>query len=426
MGPSRLPKTALSKKALPKAIDQLRALRRNARHPALRISFLATAVAVVASCSIHAAVKDLPATGQAEGMRAPLHTEGGKIVDSRGEEVVLTGVNWFGLETGSFAPHGLWARNWSQMLDQMAGQGFNTLRLPYSNELFDPASKPNGIDQKLNPDLVGLTGPQLMDKIVDGATSRGMMVMLDRHRPTSQGQSALWYTDKVSEDTWIKDWTTLAKHYRNNPLVIGADLHNEPHANATWGDGNRSTDWRQAAERAGNAVLAANPNWLVFVEGVETYQGQGGKGYWWGGNLQGARDNPVRLTDQSKLVYSAHDYSPKVWSQNWFTDPAFPANLPALWDSQWGYLAKEGKAPVVLGEFGGRSVGGDAEGVWQQSLVRYLQQSKIGYTYWSWNPNSGDTGGVLADDWTTVNKDKMALLKTYQGPMAPRPTAGRA
>ena len=354
--------------------------------------------------------------------RPPLHTSGGKIVDAHGREVVLTGVNWFGLETGTFAPHGLWTRNWSEMLDQMAGAGFNTLRLPYSNELFSPASKPTGIDPGKNPDLVGLTGPQIMDKIVDGATGRGMMVLLDRHRPDAQGQSNLWYTDHVTEQTWITDWVALARHYRDNPLVIGADLHNEPHGEATWGDGNKATDWRAAAERAGNAVLAANPNWLIVVEGVESYQGNG---YWWGGNLQGAKAHPVRLADQSKLVYSAHDYSPKVWQQSWFASPDFPANLPALWDSMWGYLAKENSTPVLLGEFGGRSVGGDAEGVWQHSLMRYLKEHRISYTYWCWNPDSGDTGGVLADDWTTVHEDKLAMLRAYQWPMAQPPASGR-
>ena len=34
----------------------------------------------------------------------------------------------------------------------------------------------------------------------------------------------------------------------------------------------------------------------------------------------------------------------------------------------------------------------------------------ISWTFWSWNPNSGDTGGILADDWTTVNQNKMAYL----------------
>ncbi|WP_203981503.1 glycoside hydrolase family 5 protein [Planosporangium flavigriseum] len=400
------------------------------RKPVLYTSVLATLLAVAAAVSIPSLSMDKPA-GEAQSqsqskasMKFPLRAEGGKIVDANGKEVVLTGVNWFGLETGNYAPHGIWQRNWQQMLDEMVGQGFNTLRLPYSNEALQAKSIPTqGIDTKMNPDLVGLNGEQIMDKIVNGATSRGMMVMLDRHRPDQYGQSSLWYTDKVSEETWINDWVKLATKYKNNPLVIAADLHNEPHAEATWGDGNEKTDWKMAAERAGNAILKANPNMLIVVEGIETYKGEGGKGYWWGGNLQGAKEHPVKLSDQSKLVYSAHDYSPKVWGQQWFSDPNFPKNMPALWDQQWGYLVKDNTAPVILGEFGGRSVDTkDAEGVWQHALIDYLKQNNISYTYWSWNPNSGDTGGIVGEDWTTVNKDKMDLLKSYQGPMAPKPT----
>lgn len=392
--------------------------RRLVRNPLVWVVVAATMLTLVLMPSfgrlgIRFGTEDASAAGPR--VHPPLHADHGKIVDARGHEVVLSGVNWFGLETGTFAPHGLWTRNWSQMLDQIAGAGFNTIRLPYSNQLFDPASKPNGIDLKKNPDLAGLTGPQIMDRIVDGATARGIMVILDRHRPDAQAQSALWYTDHVSEQRWLDDWVMLAKRYRDNPLVIGADLHNEPHGNATWGDGNKATDWRAAAERAGNAVLAANPNWLVLVEGVESYQGHG---YWWGGNLQGATQHPVKLRDQSKLVYSAHDYSPNVWQQSWFSDPAFPNNLPALWDSMWGSLARGGQAPVLLGEFGGRSVGADPEGVWQHSLLGYLKQRGIGYTYWCWNPDSGDTGGILADDWSSVHQDKLALLRGYQGPLA--------
>src|ERR1044072_547242 len=69
-------------------------------------------------------------------VKFPLSTKKGEIVDSQGHKVVLTGVNWFGSETGTFAPHGLWARSWESMLDQMAKQGFNTIRFPYSNEMF--------------------------------------------------------------------------------------------------------------------------------------------------------------------------------------------------------------------------------------------------------------------------------------------------
>ena len=148
------------------------------------------------------------------------------------------------------------------------------------------------------------------------------------------------------ESRWINDWVMLAQHYRGNPTVIGADLHNEPHDPATWGDGNPATDWRLAAERAGNAILAVNPDWLIIVEGIEHYQGAS---YWWGGNLEGAKQYPVQLSVPHQLVYSAHDYGPEVYDQNWFQAPTFPKNMPSFWQKHWGYLQTEKIAPVYLG-----------------------------------------------------------------------------
>jgi endoglucanase len=350
-----------------------------------------------------------------KSLSGPLHASGSELLDANGHKVTLTGVNWFGFETGTFAPHGLWTRNWQSMLDQMVSSGFNTIRLPYSNELFSQTAPPTeGIDYGKNPDLKGLYGINLMDRIVKGATDRGLMVLLDQHRPDSKGQSELWYTSGLSEQKWIDDWTMLANHFRGNPLVIGGDLHNEPRGQATWGDGNQKTDWRLASERAGNAILKVNPDWLVVVEGVEKV---GNDSYWWGGNLEGAKDNPVRLSEPDKLVYSAHDYGPGVYRQNWFDAPNFPNNMPGLWNKYWSYLNVDGKAPVLLGEFGGKSIATTTtEGIWQRKLFSYLKEHGISYTYWSWNPDSGDTGGVLKNDWQTVDEAKLDVMKQYQAP----------
>jgi endoglucanase len=340
----------------------------------------------------------------------------GKIVDGPGHEVRLTGVNWFGFETSTFAPHGLWARNWHDMLDQIKLAGFNTIRLPYTNQLLDdPSAVPTGIDYAKNPDLRGLHGLALMDRIIDGAAQRGLRVILDRHRPTAAAQSELWYTDRVPESRWVDDWTALARHYRGNPAIIGADLHNEPHGPATWGDGNSRTDWRLAAEHAGNAILSVNPDWLIFVEGIESYHGDY---YWWGGNLKGAGEFPVRLSQPAKLVYSAHDYGPEVSPQPWFKAANYPHNLPSVWQRHWAYLKRDHRVAVFVGEFGGRSVGQDREGQWQTSLVAFLQQTGIGYTYWSWNPDSADTGGLLEDNWHKLNDAKLRILAAYQWPAA--------
>ena len=165
-----------------------------------------------------------------------------------------------------------------------------------------------------------------------------------------------------------------------------------------------------AASSTSSASDQENP----FVEGVEKFQGDV---YWWGGNLEGARDFPVRLSRPDKLVYSAHDYGPEIWPQPWFHAPDFPNNLPAVWQRHWAYLQLERRAPVLLGEFGGRSVSEDRAGKWQRTLIAYLQRTGTSYTYWSWNPNSSDTGGILQDNWTTPDDQKLRILSAYQWPL---------
>jgi endoglucanase len=343
---------------------------------------------------------------------ATFHTCGRQILTSDGRPVMITGVSWFGMETGTYAPHGLWTRNWQAMLDQITALGFNTVRIPLSNDALVPGRMPQNINYAVNPDLTGKTSLEVLDLLVRGAGERGLKVILDRHRPTQSGQSDLWYTDAVSEARWISDWVMLAQRYNGQAAVLGMDLHNEPRGPATWGSGDVSTDWRMAAQRAGNAILGVNPYVLIFVQGVER---SGDDWYWWGGNLIDARSAPVELGVPGRVVYSPHDYGPDVYPQGWFSASDFPSNLPAIFDAHWGYLANEQIAPVVLGEFGG-SAGQGADGVWQRTLMDYAQQHEIGWLSWAFNPNSGDTGGLLADDWLSVVQSKADL---YRGHLAP-------
>jgi endoglucanase len=224
----------------------------------------------------------------------------------------------------------------------------------------------------------------------------------------------------MPQSRWISDWVMLAQHYKDNTTIIGADLANEPHGPATWGDGNQATDWRMAAEQAGNAILAVNPNWLIIVEGIEQYHGDS---YWWGGNLEGAAQYPVKLSVPDRLVYSAHDYGPELYNQSWF-QAAKPTDLfNTVFEKHWSFVQKLG-VPVYVGEFGGNSTGMDAEGVWQRALVAFMKVSGISYTYWAWNPDSGDTGGILENDWKTVNQNKLDILSSYKWPIL-GPTASQ-
>jgi endoglucanase len=346
-----------------------------------------------------------------------LHTCGGKIYDAQGHEIRIAGINWSGMEEGGYAPGGLGNRSLGSLLDQIKALGYNTIRLPFSSEAVESGQQVGNINYGLNPDLQGLSWLGLLDQIVAGARQRGLRVILDRHQPTSSGRIDLWYDSTVSEARWIADWEMLAAHYAGNDTVIAFDLSNEPHGAATWGTGDPATDWHLAAEKAGNAVLAKNPYLLIFVEGVENYQGDH---YWWGGNLLGVQSSPVVLSVPHRVVYSPHDYGPAISDQAWFHDPRYPLNLPGEWDRHWGYIEEQGIAPVVLGEFGGWSFGSDPDGLWQRTLVAYLAVHHFSALVWSLNP-SWDTGGILNGDWQSVN---VAKQQAYTAILAPPIPAG--
>ena len=360
-----------------------------------------------------------PITDHASGW---LSTQGNQIVDASGHSFQIEGVNWFGFESSTLAPHGLWTRSYKDMMSQMKDLGFNSIRLPFSSDTLHSGDSPNGIDLAKNPDLQGLSALQIMDKIVDYAGQVGLKIILDHHRSDSGAGTSgngLWYDSQHSQAQWISDWQMLARRYANDPTVIGGDLHNEPY-NGVWGGGG-ANDWAAAAEQAGNAIGAVNPNWLIFVEGVGSYKGES---YWWGGNLMGVKDRPIELNSSDKLVYSAHDYPNSVYPQTWFQETDFAQKLPQKFDQMWGYIYKDGIAPIYVGEFGSALID-PKDAQWLDAITAYMSgdfnndgasdiaasMRGMSWSYWSWNPNSGDTGGILGNDWNSVNQNKLNYLE---------------
>ena len=354
-----------------------------------------------------------PGTGSliADG---PLSTSGNQIIDVNGNSVQIRAVNWFGAENDVRAPHGLWSRPMTDMMDQMVAEGFNAIRLPFSvqNILEDQVATSVAGD----PSLAGLTTLEIFDRIIDYAEQIGIKIILDAHRVTQgNGAEGIWYSGQYDETDWINAWEILANRYGDSTAVIGADLLNEPHL-GTWGTGQRN-DWPAAAEIAGNAVLDIAPDWLILVEGIGSYDGDP---YWWGGQLQGVRDRPVVLNADDKLVYSPHDYPASIFNQPWFTDGS---DLYEVFRENWGFIHEEGIAPILLGEFGSR-LENPLDLVWAEAITNYLAGDFDGdgvndlgdgemgpsFAWWSWNPNSGDTGGYLNDDWLTVRQNAADLL----------------
>lgn len=333
-----------------------------------------------------------------------------------GQQIQLRGVNWFGFETEIHAPHGLWLRNWKDMVSQIKQAGFNSVRVPFCPATINSSSV-SGIDYSINPDLRGLNSLEILDKVVTEMNNQQIYVLLDHHRPDCQAISQLWYTDSYTEAQWIKDLQFVANRYLNREYFMGIDLKNEPHGSATWGTGNPRTDWNKAAEKAGKAVLSVNPKLLIFVEGVqENSKCSSSVGHWMGGNIEPIACDPIdtKSIPANKLVLSPHVYGPDVYPQNYFNDANFPHNMNNIWDTHFGNAADEGHT-IVPGEWGGKYGEGDPRDIaWQRAMANYFQTNGICNSYyWSWNPNSGDTGGILRDDWKTMRTDKLDLIMSY-------------
>jgi endoglucanase len=369
------------------------------------------------------------------------HTSGNKILDSAGNQVRIAGINWYGFETPDMVAHGLWSVDYKVVVDDIRSLGYNTIRIPFSNQMVETPIVPQNIGYygnggPINTDLQGLNSLQILDKIIGYAGQDGLKVILDDHRSeagNSAEQNGLWYTSAYPQSAWVNDWVTLAHRYAGNTTVIGADLRNEPHTptgvtyanGATWGTGT-ATDFRLACQTAGNAVLAVQPNWLIMVEGIGEFQHADGSidSTWWGGDLQGVADFPVQLNVANRVVYSPHDYGPDEFQQTWFNSSTTPASLAAVWAKYWGYVSAQNTAPIWVGEFGvpnsdaGTTAAG-SEGQWFASLIQYIKATPaMGWTYWALNGE--DRYGLLDGSYSisSASATKQSLLASIQFPLS--------
>lgn len=359
---------------------------------------------------------------QGSGVDVPgYHTNGQQIVDPSGNPYRIKAVSWYGLEGPNYAPLGLYTLNVDDILSSVRAMGFNTIRITWSSEILHPTHKPGSINQVVNPELFTLTTPlAILDAIVEHAQQHDLNVILSRHQSSAGNQDDLWYNDAYPPDQFPKDWVTLAARYAGNPTVIGCDLQNDLKGAATWGDGNPMTDWKAAAEGAGNAILTqANPSVLIFVQGIE--KSSDGTYYWRGGNLKDARDHPIELVAPHRLVYAPQDFAeeannpPDGKTPSWFTVSTYPGNLPGVWNASWGYLLDSG--PVLLAAFG-TALTNDSDQEWLvDELEPYIEgHPGLSFAYWALNAESSDVKGIYTNNWNSTNPDLLKALQPILGP----------
>ncbi|WP_327686649.1 glycoside hydrolase family 5 protein [Streptomyces sp. NBC_00467] len=423
-------------------------------------------------------IAERPAVQQA-AWTPPLSTRGRYIVDADGNRFKLKSGNWHGASgtwTGSGNPDNAEDNHAGEKSDRMplgldrasmsaivAGfreLGLNSVRLPFSNEMLRDSRPVADASVAANPSLRGRTPLQVYDAAVEALTGAGFAVVLNNHTNTTRWCCGVdgnerWNASQ-SDATWENDWLFMARRYRANPRVVGADLYNEVRRSVwddpNWGLGDRH-DWFAATQRLGDRILQeANPDLLIVVEGIN----------WTGIPVDGLPHErptlePVQrlshtLVRSGKLVYSAHFYDytgPRhsgatgtgETSDNRYRDFT-RAELHDVLRRQAFYVSGEGDrhftAPVWISEFGvgGRDEHGEKQRAWFENFVDFLVQADADFAYWplvGWHENRRGNGWALlhwdaaggrigvfdGDDWRAGAWSRLIAADGRTGQVAP-------
>ena len=403
-----------------------------------------------------------------------LTTFNDEIIDANGNKVALHGFSWFGFNSGTTMMDGLWGGPalgsdfatavWRQKL-----LGFNAVRLPFSFAEFSKTPRsftenctlPSAADVAASVTPSGATAPGTPPAlayeptrqsgscneylpsdtvfnryvwVVQFYTRNGFYVLMDNH--FREDQTVL----TAGTQSWASQWANLVQTVLKDPSTHGkifVDVLNEPdNYGLVWEGGNGKPALGDLYLAAMDAIYPVAPGVVYFVEGT----GQGALGANWGdgfstdANLLTSGVSDPRAFFKTlgskpyskQVVISPHVYGPAVTGAT----AAFEgASLYKRLSNTFGYLTKQGycgdssckQFPVAVGEFGSKFVDTNDEAT-MTGLATYLNNTADAvdgrhntipnWFYWDWNADSGDTGGLVEDDWVSLAWVKLQYLTT--------------
>lgn len=245
-----------------------------------------------------------------------LHAEGSRLYDKNGNEVWLTGVNWFGFSGVENCGHGLWTKDIDDLLEEISDRGFNVVHIPVSTELLLSWMNNKPLDvssvnvwSNTNSDFLSddnyiKNSMEIFDIIMEKMKKYGLKVIIGIGSPAACNNGSyynLWYykegvgnagnaaigafsEEPITWDDWINSLTWLADKYCNDDTIIGYDLKELPHGGkedsdtdssdgyAKWDNSADLNNWAYSATRCADSILNVNPNALIFIEGISEYQ----------------------------------------------------------------------------------------------------------------------------------------------------------
>jgi len=401
-------------------------------------------------------------------------TNGNQIIDSQGNPVALKGVNWYGFNNGQTMVEGLYSdttlsSDFATVVYRLQLLGFNAIRLPFSFQdlynlppinwsknctLASQAQIQASVTDPSNPPITGAAIPPMISPplrtagkcddyfpntttlsrflwTVNFFAKNGFYVLIDDH---AEDQTVV-----TNKSDWVKKWTDLVTLISQDPISkdkLMIDILNEPdNFGIQWEASNGLPALKDLYISVMDAIYPINPNALFFIEGT----GQGGIGANWG---DGFATDPTLISQNglsdpnpffkalmqkpylNQVVISPHVYPPTI------TGATTDYTGTGLWNrlnESFGYLTQKGYClnntckvfPVAIGEFGSRFQD-KRDLASMPDIASYLNnangakdgvhQAIPSWFYWSWNPTSSDTGGLVNDDYQTIIWQKIEYL----------------
>lgn len=305
-----------------------------------------------------------------------IHAEGTRLVDGRGDGFTVKGINlgnWLVPEgymfkfTRARAPNEIEgvietlvgareaSRFWTEFRDVYVAEedirfikaaGFNTVRVPLHWRLFVETTN-DGADRFDGP------GWYLLDRLVEWCRRYGLHVVLDLHAaPGGQtgvnhddgtGFPLVFYVPRYRRLT-VALWRALAAHYRDEPVILGYDLLNEPispYNDEAYLNPRLEPLYRDLVA----AIRSVDPNHVVLLAGAQ-----------WSTNFA-VFGRPF----DANAVYTYH----KFW--------AHPTR-----DSLQSYLnfSNRWRVPLLIGETG------ELNNDWNENFRRLHEGFGIGWVFW--------------------------------------------
>lgn len=252
----------------------------------------------------------------------------------------------------------------------IASTGANTIRLPFHYKLFT------------DEDYMGLYSAQdgfaRVDQVVEWCRKYGLYVILDMHdAPGGQTGDNIddsygypWLLECTTSQALYADiWRRIADHYKNEPVILGYDLLNEPIAPYFGDDVATLNSKLKALYRLGfDAIREVDKNHIVILGGAQ-----------WNSNFEPLED----CNFDEQVMYSCHRYGG-----------------PATADAIRSFIDFRDKVnrPMYMGEIGHNTY------EWMAEFSKTMTDNNIGYTFWPYKKmgSSSWVGFAAPDGWQNV------------------------